>query len=142
MTESAPKPPDGYREIVSPEKERFFNVGNAIVLLQFKLGQQAAELKAARAEVELTQLRIRESQREMQIALKQRDEHNLEMRIGYGKEDVIVDGTRVYVVVRPDGWEPPKGGVHGGSEAKLVPGFGLVEVTKVPGVLPSEDGKK
>jgi hypothetical protein len=134
MTEIISKVPDGYRELTGTEKEEFLNVGTAITLLQFKSNQHQAELHAAKLEAELAQSRIRDVQREMQIAMQQRDEQNARLKIVGGKEDVIVDGSRVYVIVRPEGWEPPK---KSSSEMRLIPGVGRVEITKTPPAVPT-----
>jgi len=131
MTEITPTVPDGYRELTGTEKEEFLNVGTAITLLQFKLNQHQAELRAAKVETELAQSRIRDVQREMQIAMQQRDEQNARLKIVGNKEDVVVDGSKVYVIVRPEGWEPPK---KASSEMRLIPGVGRVEITKTPGM--------
>ena len=134
MSEVMPKAPDGYRELTGEEKESFLNVGTAITLMQFKLGQHQAELESARAHVELAQSRIRDAQREMQIALLQKDEQNERLKIIGAKEDLIVDGTRVYIIVRPEGWEPPKKQQPGRPELRVIPGVGRVEITKTPPV--------
>lgn len=134
MTEIMPKAPDGYRELTGEEKEGFLNVGTAITLMQFKLGQHQAELESAKAHVELAQSRIREAQREMQIALQQKDEQNERLKIVGDKQDVLVDGTRVYVIVRPEGWEPPK---KTKPELRVIPGVGRVEITKTPATVPT-----
>ena len=136
MSEVMPKAPDGYRELTGEEKESFLNVGTAITLMQFKLGQHQAELESARAHVELAQSRIRDAQREMQIALLQKDEQNERLKIVGAKEDAIVDGTRVYVIVRPEGWEPPKKPQPGRPELRVIPGVGRVEITKTPATAP------
>jgi hypothetical protein len=133
MGDIFPKVPDGYRELTGDEKERFLMVGTTITLLQFQLKAHEAELDAAKARTELAQSRIREAQREMQIALEQRDRQNEELKVGHGKEDAIVDGSRVFLIVRPEGWEPPKRRGPGQAETHLVPGLGRVEVTKTPG---------
>lgn len=137
MTEITPKAPDGYRELLGEEKESFLSVGTAITLMQFKLGQHQAELESARAHVELAQSRIREAQREMQIALQQKDEQNERLKIIGAKEDVVVDGTRVFVVVRPEGWEPPKKPQRSSTELRVIPGVGRVEITKIPAEAPT-----
>ena len=137
MAEIMPKVPDGYRELTGEEKESFLNVGTAITLMQFKLGQHQAELESAKAHVELAQSRIREAQREMQIALQQKDEQNERLKIDGAKEDVVVDGTRVFVVVRPEGWEPPKKQPRSSTEFRVIPGVGRVEVTKTPATVPT-----
>ena len=136
MAEIMPKAPDGYRELTGEEKELFLNVGTAITLMQFKLGQHQAELESARAHVELAQSRIRDAQREMQIALLQKDEQNERLKIIGAKEDLIVDGTRVYIIVRPEGWEPPKKSQPGRPELRVIPGVGRVEITKTPATAP------
>lgn len=133
MSETTPKVPEGYRELTGTEKEQFMNIGTAITLLQFKIAQHNAELETAKAQSELAQSRIREAQREMQIATKQRDEQNERLKIGGSKEDVVLDGSKIYVIVRPEGWEPPKKAQPGKPEMRLVPGVGRVEVTKSPG---------
>jgi hypothetical protein len=141
MAEVMPKVPDGYRELTGEEKEGFLNVGTAITLLQFKSNQHHAELHAAKLETELAQSRIRDTQREMQIAMQQRDEQNTRLKLMGGKEDVVVDGSRVYVIVRPEGWEPPK---KASSEMRLIPGVGRVEITKIPpdAPTPAPEAKK
>lgn len=133
------KVPDGYRELTGDEKERFLMVGTTITLLQFQLKTHESELDAAKARTELAQSRIREAQREMQIALEQRDRQNEEMKIGHGKEDAIVEGSRVFLIVRPEGWEAPakKQAPGGKPEMHLVPGLGRVEVTKTPATAPT-----
>lgn len=135
MGEIFQKVPDGYRELTGDEKEKFLVVGTSITLLQFQARQYEAELDAAKARTELAQSRIRDVQREMQIALADRDRQNERLKVGYGKEDAIVEGNRVFLIVRPEGWEPPakKQAPGGKSEMHLVPGVGRVEVTKTPG---------
>jgi len=136
MGDIFPKVPDGYRELVGEEKEQFLMVGTSITLLQFQVRQFESELDAAKARAELAQSRIRDAQREMQIALADRDRQNEKLQIGYGKEDAVVEGNRVFVIVRPEGWEPPtkKSGMPAGKpEMHLVPGVGRVEVVKTPG---------
>jgi len=136
MSDLFQKVPDGYRELTGIEKEQFLMVGTSITLLQFQLRQFESELDAAKARAELAQSRIRDCQREMQIALADRDGQNEKLQIGYGKEDAIVEGTRVFLIVRPEGWEPPtkKSGLPAGKpDLHLVPGVGRVEVTKTPG---------
>ncbi len=135
MGDIFPKVPDGYRELTGDEKEQFLMVGTSITLLQFQVRQYESELDAAKARAELAQSRIREVQREMQIALADRDRQNEKLKIGYSKEDAIVEGNRVFLIVRPEGWEPPKkkSEAPGKPEMHLVPGVGQVEVTKTPG---------
>jgi hypothetical protein len=147
MGEIFQKVPEGYRELTGDEKERFLMVGTSITLLQFQIRQHESELDAAKARAELAQSRIRDAQREMQIALADRDRQNQELRIGYGKEDAIVEGNRVFLIVRPEGWEPPARKTPQGarSETHDVPGVGRVEVTKTAGAPPavrSEDKKE
>jgi hypothetical protein len=136
MSDIFQKVPDGYRELTGLEKEQFLMVGTSITLLQFQVRQFESELDAAKARTELAQSRIREAQREMQIALADRDRQNEALKIGYGKEDAVVEGNLVFVIVRPEGWEPPtkkSGPPAGKPEMHLVPGVGRVEVVKTPG---------
>lgn len=138
MSELFKKVPAGYRELQGEEKEKFITVGTAITLLQFKLRQHEAELDAARARVEIAQHRIKEAQREMQIAYAQRDQQNEALKIGVGKEDVVVDDTRVFVIERPAGWELPKKQKPEESQMRLLPDAGRVEVTKLQGTPPQQ----
>jgi hypothetical protein len=107
MTELMAKVPPGYRELVGDEKESFMGIGTSMTLLQFKLAQHHAELDAAKANTELAKSRIRDAQQEMQIAMVQRDGQNKLLKLTGAKDEVVADGTHIYVIVRPEGWEPP-----------------------------------